>query len=60
MKTNVGFLHRLDGKIEASAHGKPTFFFCIYVSLKGRPISCHASHSSKPVMQESKKRLSAK
>ena len=41
MKTNVGFLHRLYGKIEASAHGKPTFFFCIYVSLKGRPISCH-------------------
>jgi len=30
MKTNVGFLHRLDGKIEASTHGKQTFFFCYY------------------------------
>ena len=27
---NIGFKHRLDGEIEASAHGKPTFFFCFY------------------------------
>ena len=27
---NIGFKHRLDEKIEASAHGKSTFFFCYY------------------------------
>lgn len=27
---NIGFKHRLDGEIEASAHGKQTFFFCFY------------------------------
>ena len=27
---NIGFKHRLDGEIEASAQGKPTFFFCYY------------------------------
>ena len=27
---NIGFKYRLDGEIEASAQGKPTFFFCYY------------------------------
>ena len=30
MKTNVGFLHRLDGEIEAWAHGNRLFFFRFY------------------------------
>ena len=30
MKTNVGFLHRLDGKNRGFGARQPTFFFCIY------------------------------
>ena len=27
---SIGFKHRLNGEIEASAHEKTTFFFCYY------------------------------
>ena len=47
MKTNVGFLHSLVRKIEASAHVKPTFFFCYYVVITGDKI-CVGGNKEKP------------